>query len=61
MPEIQLATAARFGLLLAAVRRGERDMAAEMLVSIPEEDLGAIEARLRRFGMDPATLLAGRG
>lgn len=61
MPEISLAAAARFGLLLGAARRGERALAAELLLSIPEGDLVAIEVRLARFGIDPATLLAPGG
>lgn len=57
MPEISLASAARFGLLMRAIRSGDRLLVAEMLVSIPEDEVVAIEARLRRFGIDPAVLL----
>lgn len=49
--------AARFGLLLDAVKRGNTALAAEMLVSIPAADLIAIEARLGRYGIDLRTLL----
>jgi hypothetical protein len=58
MPEISLATAARFGMLLRAVQVGDRLLVAEMVVSLPADEVPAIEARLRRFGVDPATMLA---
>jgi hypothetical protein len=58
MPEISYAAAARVGLLLRAVQAGDRALVAEMLLSIPEAEVGAVEARLRRFGADPAILLA---
>jgi hypothetical protein len=58
MMDISLASAAYFGELLRAIRDKDRDRAAEVLLSIPERDLVAIDARLRRYGLDPATLLA---
>lgn len=58
MPEISLATAARFGILLQARRSGDWPTVAELLLSLPDAEVPAIEARLRRFGVDPATLLA---
>lgn len=59
IPDVDGAAAARFGLLLAAARRGDRLLAAEMLLSIPAADLEAIQARLRFFGVDISSLLTG--
>lgn len=56
--EISLATAARLGILLQARRAGDMATVAELLVSFPESEIPAIEARLSRFGLDTATLLA---
>jgi hypothetical protein len=52
-------SATRFGLLLEAVQRGNRPLAAEMLLSIPATDLEAIEARLALFDLDLPGLLKG--
>lgn len=51
-PEISGHGAARFGLMLEAVKRGDIAQAAEMLVSISHDDLDAIKARLAEFGID---------
>jgi hypothetical protein len=52
--------AARFELLMAALERGNRPLAAGMLVSLPTPDLIAIDARLRLAGTDLKSLLAER-
>jgi len=49
---------ARFELLVAAVERGNRSLAAGMLVSLSSADLLAIDARLRLVGTDFKSLLA---
>ncbi len=59
MPDIAGESATRFGILLEAARRGNRVLAAEMLLSIPTADLEAIEDRLERFGIDLGSLTAG--
>jgi len=58
MMDIPLSSAAWFEQLLDAIENGQRNRAAIALISIPERDLEAIDARLRRYGFDPATLLA---
>jgi hypothetical protein len=60
IPDIAPESAARFGLLLEAAQRGNRALAAEMLMSIPGADLTAIEVRLRLYGIDPRSLLSGK-
>lgn len=59
LPEISSHGAARFGLLLDAAERGNRALVAEMLMSIPADDLAAIDVRLRWYGIDPKSLLTG--
>lgn len=56
--EISPAGAARFGLMLEAVKRGDLTQAAEMLVSISEHDIDAIKARLAEFGIDVRDIVA---
>lgn len=59
LPDISSQGAARFGMLLDAAERGNRALAAEMLMSICADDLAAIDARLRWYGIDPKSLLYG--
>ena len=55
---ITAAGAARFGLMLEAVKRGDLAQAAEMLISIPEHDIITIKERLGEFGIDVHGLVA---
>jgi hypothetical protein len=52
-------SATRFGILLDAVQRGNRALVAEMLLTIPGDDLLAIEQRLAFFDIDLRGLLRG--
>lgn len=56
--EISAAGAARFGLMLEAVRRGDLAQAAEMLLSLSSSDVRAIKARLAEFGLNAQDLVA---
>jgi len=56
--QISAAGAARFGLLLEAVKRGDLAQVAEMLVSISHNDIEAIKARLAEFGLNAHDLVA---
>lgn len=55
--EITTAGAARFGLMLGAVRDNDLALAAEMLLSIPADDIDGIKARLAEFGLEARDLV----
>lgn len=59
IPEVDAEAAARFGLMLEAARRGNTALVAEMLMSIPANDLAAIDERLALFNLDLRSLLKG--
>lgn len=56
--DITAVGAARFGLMLEAVKRADLAQAAEMLVSISSTDIEAIKARLAEFGLNTHDLVA---
>lgn len=55
--EITAAGAARFGLMLGAVRDNDLALAAEMLLSIPADDITGIKARLAEFGFEAVDIV----
>lgn len=56
--DISPAGAARFGLMLEAIKRGDLAQAAEMLVSLSSRDIDAIKARLAEFGLNAHDLVS---
>jgi hypothetical protein len=58
MDEISDTTATRIEIAASALERGNRALALGVLLNIPVREQAVAMALLRRYGFDPATLLA---